>query len=361
MLDPVLTNSVAYGSIYGIMCVGLTLTYMTTKVPNFAHSNFVFVALLTGTTAFVFGNFASSYEAIPVAFLAGGAVAVVMYLLVLKPLIARGANIVVLMIATFAVSIILDAFTAATFFTYIQDVNARFLANKGFYFYDLNQLPDILPNGAKAIFGIKPIFILAPVALVAVTASIVALLKTRFGIAMRASIENPNLARVLGINVDRVYLVSWFIAGALAGIGGALYAIQAPAVPNTSSNIIVDIFAGVVLGGIDSIYGGIIGGFIVGFSETYVISELTNFIDVNFGYSAGAIVVNFQKGVPLAIMIIALLVIPRGLTSVDWGRLVNRITNWGRRFSGSAGQAAGPKVQGSAIGAERMPEVRKDW
>lgn len=307
------------------MCVGLTLTYMTTKVPNFAHSNFVVVAIFTGTVAFIFGGFASSYESIPIALLAGGTIAVVMYLLVLKPLIARGANIVVLMIATFAVSIILDAFVAATFLTYIQDVNARFLANHGFYLYDLNQLPDVLPNGASDILGIKPIFVLAPIAIVLVTVSIVALLRTRFGIAMRASIENPNLAKVLGINVDRVYLASWFISGALAGVGGALYAIQAPAVPNTSSNIIVDIFAGVVLGGLGSIYGGIIGGFIVGFSETYVISELTNFVDANFGYGAGSIVTTFQKGVPLAIMIIALLVIPKGLTSVDWRKYLRRL------------------------------------
>jgi branched-chain amino acid transport system permease protein len=326
LLDPILTNAITYGSVYGIMCVGLTLTYMTTKVPNFAHSNFAVVAIFTATTAFIFGGFASSYEALPIAFFVGGAMAVLMYLIVLKPLIAKGANIVVLMIATFAVSIILDAFVAATFFSFIQGEFGRFLANHGFYLYDLNQLPDVLPNGADSIFGVKPIFILAPVALVAVTVAIVALLRTRFGIAMRASIENPNLAKVLGINVDRVYLVSWFIAGSLAGVGGLLYAIQAPAVPNTSSNIIVDIFAGVVLGGIGSIYGGIVGGFVVGFSETYAISQLTNFVDANFGYAAGSIVTTFQKGVPLAIMIIALLVIPKGLTSVDWKKLLRRFT-----------------------------------
>jgi len=324
LLDPILTNAIAYGSIYGIMCVGLTLTYMTTKVPNFAHSNFAVVAIFTATTAFIFSGAASSYEFLPVAFLAGGAMAVVMYLLVLKPLIAKGANIVVLMIATFAVSIVLDAFVAATFFSFIQGEFGRFLANHGFYLYDLNQLPDVLPGGANSIFGIKPIFILAPVALVLVTVGIVALLRTRFGIAMRASIENPNLAKILGINVDRVYLVSWFIAGSLAGVGGLLYAIQAPAVPNTSSNIIVDIFAGVVLGGIGSIYGGIVGGFIVGFSETYAISQLTNFVDANFGYGAGSIVTTFQKGVPLVIMIVALLVIPKGLTSVDWKKFLRR-------------------------------------
>jgi len=307
-----------------MMCVGLTLTYMTTKVPNFAHSNFVVIAIFTGATAFIFGGFPSSYEALPFAFVTGGGVAVLMYLLVLKPMVKRGANIVVLMIATFAVSIVLDAVVAGVFFTFLQQEFAKFLANNGYYLYNLNQLPDVLPGGFRSLFGLKPIVVMAPVALVIITVSITFLLRTRFGVAMRACIENPNLARVLGINVDRVYLVSWFIAGALAGVGGALYSIQAPTPPSTSSNIIVDIFAGVVLGGIGSIYGGIVGGFVVGFGETYVISVLTNFVDANYGYAAGSIVTTFQKGVPLAIMIITLLVIPKGLTSIDWRRLLRR-------------------------------------
>lgn len=299
-----------------MMSVGLTLTYMTTKVPNFAHSNFVVIAIFSGASAFIFGGFASSYLGVPVAALAGGAAAVVMYLLVLKPLTRRGANIVVLMIATFAVSIIFDAFVASTFFTYLQSTFGRFLANKGYYLYDLNQLPDFY------IFGLRGIVIVAPIALVAITLAITYLLRTRFGIAMRAAIENPNLARVLGINVERVYLISWLIAGVLAGVGGGLYSIQSPSPPTTSSNIIVDIFAGVVLGGISSIYGGIIGGFIVGFSETYVIRQLTVFADNYWGFAAGSQVAAFQKGIPLAIMIITLLVIPKGLTSVNWRRVL---------------------------------------
>ncbi len=315
-MDPTITNAIVYGCLYAIMCVGLTLTYMTTKVPNFAHSNFVVVGIFTGASTFIFGGFATPYLSLPVAALAGGGAAVAMYLFVLKPLTKRGANIVVLMIATLAAAIIFDSFVAATFFSYLQTTYARFLGNKGYYLYSLNQLPDTY------IFGVKGILIAAPVALVLVTLGIVLLLRTRFGIAMRAAIENPNLARVLGINVERVYLVSWFMAGVLAGIGGGLYSIQTAAYPTTSSDIIVDIFAGVVLGGISSIYGGIVGGFIVGFSETWVIRQLVVLADNYWGFAAGSQIGAFQKGIPLAIMIISLLVIPKGLTSVNWRRVL---------------------------------------
>ena len=280
---------------------------------------------MSGATAFMFGGCSTPYLGVPVAAVAGGAVAVLMYLLVLKPLTRRGANIVVLMIATLAVSIVFDAAVAATFFTYLQSVFGRFLSNKGYYLYDLNQLPDFY------VFGVKGILIVAPIAMILMTLGIAYLLRTRFGVAMRAAIENPNLARVLGINVERVYLVSWFIAGILAGIGGGLYSIQSPSPPTTSSNIIVDIFSGVVLGGISSIYGGIIGGFIVGFSETFVIRQLTVFADTYWGFAAGSQVAAFQKGIPLAIMIITLLVIPKGLTSVDWRRVLRlNNVNWRR-------------------------------
>ncbi len=319
MVDPAILNGIVYGCLYGIMCVGLTLTYMTTKVPNFAHSDFVVIAIFSGASAFIFGNMASPYEALPVSFFAGGAIAVVIYLTVLKPLTKRGANIVVLMIATLAVDIVLNAFVAAFFFDFLGKTWAKFLANKGYYLFNLNQLPDF------TIFGVKGIVIVAPIALVGTTIALVLLLnKTRFGVAMRAAIENPNLARILGINVERVYLVSWFIAGALAGIGGGLYAIQSPSPPATSSYIIVDVFSGVVLGGIGSIYGGIVGGLIVGFSETYGIRLLTQFADTYWGYAAGSQLATFQKGIPLAIMIITLLVIPKGLTSLNWKKFVGR-------------------------------------
>lgn len=315
-MDPTLSNSIIYGCIYALMCVGLTLTYMTTKVPNFAHANFVVFAIFSGATAFIFSGFASPYMTLPVAALAGAVVATLLYLLVLKPLTKRGANIVVLMIATLAAGIVFDAAVAAIFISYIGKTYAKFLSDKGYYLFNLNQLPDF------RAFGEPGILFVAPAAMVLVTIGIVLLLRTRFGIAMRAAIENPNLARILGINVERVYLISWFIAGLLAGIGGGLFSIQSPSPPSTSSNIIVDIFSGVVLGGIGSIYGGIIGGFIVGFSETYGIRLLTVFADNTWGYQVGSQLTAFQKGIPLAIMIITLLVIPQGLTSLNWRKIL---------------------------------------
>jgi branched-chain amino acid transport system permease protein len=319
LIDPTVSNAVVYGCLYSMMCVGLILTYLTTKVPNFAHTDFVVIAIFSSATAFILGGVSSPYLTVPVGILAGGGGAVLMYLLVLKPLTKRGANIVTLMIATLAVDIVFTAATNAIFLDYVQNTYSRFLGDKGYYLFDLNQLPDF------QMFGERGILFVAPAALAVMTVLISYLLnRTRFGVSMRASIENPNLARILGINVERVYLISWFIAGSLAGLGGSLFAIQSPSPPNTSSLLIVDVFAGSVLGGLSSIYGGIIGGLIVGFSETVLIRTLTAYANSTFGFAVGSQLTTFQKGIPLAIMIITLLVIPKGLTSVDWRALLKR-------------------------------------
>jgi len=319
LIDPTLSNAVIYACLYAMMCVGLTMTYLTTKVPNFAYTDFVVLAIFSSATVFVLGNFSSPYLTIPVALVVGAGLSVLMYLLVIKPLTKRGASIVVLMISTLAVDVILSAFLGAFFIDYVGSAYARTLANKGYYLFQLNQLPDF------EIFGISGILLVAPAVLVFMILFLNFLLtKTKFGVAMRASIENPNLAKVLGINVERVYLVSWFIAGALAGVGGGLYAIQSPTPTSTSSYIIVDIFAGSVLGGIFSLYGAIAGGLIVGFSEVYLLREITLYVENTFGFAAVGQVAAFEKGIPLAIMIITLLFIPKGLASVDWRAFLRR-------------------------------------
>src|SRR5579872_2608138 len=243
MLDPTISNSIIYGSLVGLMCVGLTATYLTTKVPNFAVGDFVVVGIYSSSAAYILWGVASPYLTVPLSVIFGGAVAVIMYLFVLRPLIRRGSSLVVLMIATLAVDIIfLGVFEL--FADYMGSKYGRILNDKGYggQFYNLQQLPD-----AK-IFGNPALLVVAPIMLLVTTFGLYFLFtRSKFGVAMRAAIENANLAKTVGINVEIVYIVSWFIAGALAGLAGGLTAIWTGTPENQSSLIIVDIFAGSVL------------------------------------------------------------------------------------------------------------------
>jgi branched-chain amino acid transport system permease protein len=311
-----------------MMCVGLTVTYLTTKVPNFAIGDFVTTGIYSSAAAFILWNVSSPYLTTPIAFIFGALASIIVYLGVLRPLIRRGSSLVILMVATLAVDIVFTG-VDLLFIDYMNGHYGRILSDKGYTFYNLYSLPDF------QLFGESGLLIVAPLALILMTTSMYFLLnKTKFGIAMRAAIENANLAKTLGINVERVYLFSWFIAGGLEGLAGGFFAIAFTTQQNQASLIIVTIFAGSVLGGLSSIYGAIVGGVIIGVGEIYITGSLVAIVSSIFGTSAGSQILDFQKGIPLAIMIVALLFAPEGLIALRWNRLQDFVGIARKRFLG---------------------------
>lgn len=295
------------------MCVGLTVTYQTTKVPNFAFADFAVMGMNAAYFSYAIMRLGSPYLSIPIAMLAGGAFAVVMYLAIMRPMIRRGSSIIILMVATLAVDILFTGVQADI----VEVVSAPF--GKAFQHVGIPTLVNAPPLPDFRILGENGILIVSPLLLALVTAGMFLLLtRTKFGVAMRASIENPSLARIAGINVDRVYLVSWFIAGALAGLAGALYAIGDGMSLGVQSTLILDIFAGSVLGGLSSIYGAVLGGMLVSFGENYLLGDL---IRVNPQLSLLSV-----GGISMIILIVTLLFAPKGLVSLNWKKVIPRRT-----------------------------------
>jgi len=312
LLDPYVTSSVVYASLFGLMALGLTLTYITTKVPNFAYGSFVTVGIYTSFAFYrLYGI--SPYLSAILAFALGSVSAMAMYLGVLRVLAKRGSSLVSLMIATIAVDI---AFIGI-FGIYSDYLTSRYGIVDSKFFYQLRV--------DFTLFGLPGVFFTAPIFLFAITTILyVFLTQTKFGVALRASVENPNLAKILGINVELVYLFAWALAGGFAAVSGSFYDLWLPGGTTAGSNLIVEIFAASVLGGLASIYGAVLGGLIVGASEILVTGGAINIF--------GAWVSIYQKGVPLAVMVVTLLLMPKGLVSVDWQRLPFRIEQAVRRL-----------------------------
>jgi len=175
-------------------------------------------------------------------------------------------------------------------------------------------------GGDFVLYGLPGVSYIAPISLGFITLAVFLLLsKTKFGVAMRASVENPNLARVVGIDVERVYVFAWFLAGAFAATSGVFYTLRLPGSVDAGSKLIVEIFSASVLGGLASIYGAVLGGLIIGMSEILVTTAGTQLF--------GSWVLIYQKGVPLVIMIITLLFLPQGLVSVNWRSLPRKIAS----------------------------------
>lgn len=303
-LSPILAQAAIFSAILALMCTGLTLTYMTTKVPNFAHGQFVTVGAYLAFTLYTFLK-VNPYLSTPISLLLGGLAALAEYKLVVAPLKKRGTSITSMILAVFAVDVLL----AATFGIYTDTL---FFDFKIFYSKQF-----LLVDTDIFVLGSRGIVIIAPLAVILVTTALYLLLtRTRFGLAMQAAIENPNLAGGFGINVERVYTVSWFLAGALAGLAGSLYVLWFQGSPSIGDDFILSIFSGSVVGGLSSIYGAIVGGLLIGLGQVLVSYYAATFL--------GGWVLKYQLAIPLLFLAVALLVSPEGITSKAWREILRR-------------------------------------
>jgi branched-chain amino acid transport system permease protein len=122
--------------------------------------------------------------------------------------------------------------------------------------------------------------------------------RTTFGYALRAVGENPGLAQINGINLRRMIVTVWIIGGGLAALAGVFYGLTNQISPVIGRDLVLPVFAATIVGGIGSIYGALLGGFIVGIAANLALVVLPS------GYS---------PSVPFLIILAVLLIRPNGL------------------------------------------------
>lgn len=165
------------------------------------------------------------------------------------------------------------------------------------YYIEKIQLAVPIP-GIHAGIKADEVFIIA-FAIVLVVLIHAFLRHTRMGKAMRAMADSASLAHVSGINTHRVILWTWMIGGGLAAIAGTLSGIDNKFVtPELGWQLLLSIFAGVILGGIGNPYGAVLGGMLIGLSEEV---------------STAFISTGYKSAVAFAIMILVLLIRPTGI------------------------------------------------
>ena len=122
--------------------------------------------------------------------------------------------------------------------------------------------------------------------------------RTLMGKKMRSVAENPSLARVIGINVDQVIRGSWILGASLAAVSGTLHAHITQLDPEMGFELILPMFAALIVGGVTSIYGAVLGGLFIGMSEA---------IAVAIGWSS------YRGAVSFLILILVLILRPHGI------------------------------------------------
>jgi branched-chain amino acid transport system permease protein len=305
--------ALVFASELTLLSIGFTLTYLTAKVPNFAHGTYAGIGIYISYTFAKIWK-VSPYYGFPVSFIVGGIVSVIIYLLVIAVLKNMGGGTIVLTISTLAIQIFMTAF--------IQ-IYAYWLRMR----YKTYAMAFLLKESDFSFAGFPGIFVVA----LTLTISSVLILhfmltRTKIGVAMRATAEDPELASVLGININQIQLFSWFLTGGLACLAGAMIPLWFQSTPQSGAMIITSIMAGSLLGGFDSIYGSVIGGAIVGMSEIL----LTTWGQAIIGVWVG----EYRPLVPMIFLVTVLLIEPQGLQGV-WNKFVASET--GERFGKAIG------------------------
>ncbi len=294
-IPQLLVNGISLGSIIALAAVGLTLTFGILRLSNFAHGDymtlgayltFVFDTLLYRAFQVQPSNIVATLAIVALA-IALSTIVMIGYALLCEQLLwkrmrAKRADSTTLVILSIGLALFMR--------------NAVLLVwGAGLQRY---QVPVF---DAWNILGVRiRVFdiLVTVMAIAAIAAMHYLLQNTKIGKAMRAVADDIDLARVTGINVDRVVMWTWILAGGLTALSGSMFGLVEAVQPNMGWFLILPLFASVILGGIGNPYGAIVGAFIIGIAQ-----ELCTLV----------IPVEYKTGVALLIMMSVLLVRPQGL------------------------------------------------
>ncbi len=263
-----LTAGLALGSIYGLMCVGLAVIFGIMRVINFAQGEFLMLGMyfafyaLIGTalkdwTGSALGSYVAVIGSAPLFYAAGT--------LIHRTLMSRVSGIKVLatddegqsaqLILTLGLSLVLQNGALILFGSAPRGLGSS-LASAAWEVGLPGDAGSIFINQARAIAGVLAVVMTVGLALF--------MSRTRLGKGLRAAADNPVAATYMGIDVARCHRIAFGLGTALTAVAGALVATYYPLQPYVGLEFVVIMYAGVVLGGMDSIKGAFWGGLLIG-------------------------------------------------------------------------------------------------
>tara|TARA_B100000676_G_scaffold296880_1_gene337753 strand:- start:3717 stop:4730 length:1014 start_codon:yes stop_codon:yes gene_type:complete len=313
--------ALAYGSQLALGALGVTLIYGILRFSNFAHGEImsfgtmVAILVMWGLQSQGIGiaPLPTVLLALPIAIVITVLVVLLIDRSVFRYYRIKRSPPVILLIASTGVMFVLNGVIRFIIGPTDQRVHdgARFVMKVR----EFKQATGL--NEGIAIKASQVISLTA--AVVCVSALFWFLNKTRTGKSMRAYSDNEDLALLSGVNPDRVVMIAWILAGALAVVAGTLYGLDKVYKPFTYLQLLLPIFASAIVGGIGNPVGAVLGGFIIAFSEVTVTYAYKKFL----GYLvppewapeglAQLLGTDYKFAVSFMILVVVLLVRPTGI------------------------------------------------
>jgi branched-chain amino acid transport system permease protein len=275
-------DGIADGSVYGAVALALVLIFRSTGIVNFAQGEMAMFStfIAWGLLQAGFSTGLAILAAIALSFIGG----MLIERVIVRPV--EGGEPLALVIVTLGLLILLNSAAG-----WIWGFN-----NRGF--------PSLFGDDSIEIGSVR--IDVESLGIIVVMLAVVGLVwlifqKTKIGLAMRAVSMNPDSSRLCGVPVGRTLMVGWGLAAAVGALAGALVAARLFLDVNFMGSVLIYSFAAATLGGFDSPFGAVIGGWIIGVAETLA------------GYYVDFIGSDLKILVPLAIILAVLMVRPSGL------------------------------------------------
>ena len=285
-LPKLILNSIIAGSIYALIALGFNLIYGATKFFNLSHG---VMAAIGGYSVFYFAKTLgwNLPLSIVIGVLLAGLIGYALDKLVYLPLRKRKASNMVLLVASLGL------------FTAIQAIIAILFTSQ---FQTLSQ--NISGQRIYEIFGgvITQTQLIILISSIVITAGLILLLKyTMFGKAIKAVSDDEEVAKIVGINTNKIIGYVFFIGSAIAGLGGILVGFDTGIEPTMGFHLLLKGVIAAIIGGVGSIYGALIGAFLLGFVENFGIWQISG---------------EWKDAIAFGLLILFLVFMPHGIMNV---------------------------------------------
>ena len=284
LLIQLLVNGLVVGTLYGVVAMSFVLIYKATQVVNFAQGELLLVgawvcwALLTKFQV-------PFWIGMPLTLVFMFAFGILIQVVILRPMI--GEPIISVIMVTIALSTVFQA------------------ALKWIFGINPQPFPRVFASQSVNVFGyaIQTVYVMSLVVSVVMMLGMAWFFKSsKYGLAMRATAFNQQVAQSLGISVKSVFAMAWAISAVVSAVAGVVVAV----VNGVSFGLAaygIKVFPAVILGGLDSIAGAVVGGIIIGLLE-----NIAQFVDSEYLHLG-----NLYEVAPFYVLIIILMIKPYGL------------------------------------------------
>ena len=250
-------NGISLGGVYALEAVGFGIIFNILKFSNFSHSGVVAITAYFGffISRYIYPNFLVTLITTT---LAGGFIGVMIEKLIFRPIRLKGAPLTLFLVNSITAAMLVQQFFAATL-------------GDDYYPYPVLMKQASLHLGTLTISKTYTLMLIIT-GLVLLLLTFV-LRRTKIGIALRAASTDIRTPSLMGVNIDFVISVAFFIAGVLGGITGYLLGMTYSVDPFIGSMILKGIIAAII-GGMGSLGGGVIAGLLLGGAESLLIAEI---------------------------------------------------------------------------------------